>query len=218
MAVTGKKEQTCSRRAKGSLRINCVGVRTVAPGPGPLQRHRPSHRRCWAVEPSLLPTVPRTGASDPPNLLGATGCCFLVLSLRLLALVGVCVRPLDSGGVRLLASGGEATGPQSPWSQAVTSQEGVGFPVTTPSGSGQPRFSSRLPYISIQGWLGALLLVTLALGPRLSKQPPSYTCLVPMAEGRRDFWGGSHRRLSAWPGSCTPTSLLLTTHWLTLVT
>lgn len=37
--------------------------------------------------------------------------------------------------------------------------------------------------LMLQGY-GALLLVILALGPRLSKHPPSDTSLVPMAEGR----------------------------------
>lgn len=63
--------------------------------------------------------------------------------------------------------------------------------LTNPSSSIQQSFSSCTCYISIRCGLGALFLITVALGPRLSKQPASDALLVPLQKGRETF-GGSH--------------------------
>lgn len=91
-------------------------------------------------------------------------------------------------------------------------QDRLGFAAVTPRcGSRQQRFSSCSCYKAIWGRLGLCFLVTLALGPRLSKQPSSDALQVPTAEGRETFHGGLtlERKCLAWKLHIL---FLLTTH------
>lgn len=84
-----------------------------------------------------------------------------------------------------------------------SSQDRLGFAAVTPPVAPDNKGLVHAHVTKPSGLTGALLLVILALGPRLSKKPPFDTSLVPTAEGRETFQGGSYRRRSAWSGNCT---------------
>lgn len=65
-----------------------------------------------------------------------------------------------------------------------SSQDRLGFAAVTPPVDPDNKGLVHAHVTKPSGLTGALLLVILTLGPRLSKQPPSDTSLVPMAEGR----------------------------------
>lgn len=71
-----------------------------------------------------------------------------------------------------------------------------------------------LYYMSIEGWLGALLCTALPLGPRLTEQSPSGTLCIAVAEGKGSS-NGSHTSIKC-SGPEVAHITFIETHWLEL--